>query len=78
MKKILLVFAASLLACCTAMAQRLPGGASPDHYSLAVNVNFANNTFDGDETINLQLSKPGNTITLNAVEIDFHLSLIHI
>ncbi len=72
MKKILLVFAASLLACCTAMAQRLPGGASPDHYSLAVNVNFANNTFDGDETINLQLSKPGNTITLNAVEIDFH------
>ena len=72
MKKILLVFAASLLACCTAMAQRLPGGASPDHYSLAVNVNFANNTFDGDEAINLQLSKPSNTITLNAVEIDFH------
>jgi hypothetical protein len=23
-------------------AQRLPGGASPDHYSLTVNINFAN------------------------------------
>ncbi len=72
MKKTLLIFAAGLLACCTAVAQRLPGGASPDHYSLAVNVNFTNNTFDGDETIDLKLSKPSNTITLNALEIDFH------
>ncbi|MFZ0313096.1 MAG: M1 family aminopeptidase [Candidatus Korobacteraceae bacterium] len=72
MKKFLLIFAVGLLACCTAMAQRLPGGASPDHYSLAVNINFTNNTFDGDETIDLKLSKPSTTITLNAVEIDFH------
>jgi aminopeptidase N len=72
MKKILLVFAAGLLACCTAVAQRLPGGASPDHYSLAVNVNFTNNTFNGDESIDLKLSQSTNTITLNAVEIDFH------
>ncbi len=72
MKRTLLVFAAGLLACCTAVAQRLPGGASPDHYALSVNINFSNNTFDGDETIDLKLSKPTNTITLNAVEIDFH------
>ena len=72
MKRTLLVFAAGLLACCTAVAQRLPGGAAPSHYSLGVNINFANNTFDGDETINLTLSKPSNTITLNALEIDFH------
>ena len=72
MKRTLLVFAAGLLACCTAVAQRLPGGASPNHYSLAVNINFATNTFDGDETINLKLGKPTNTITLNALEIDFH------
>ena len=72
MKKTLLVFAAGLLLCCTAFAQRLPGGASPEHYSLTVNVNFPNNTFDGDETINLDLSKPTTSITLNAVEIDFH------
>ncbi len=72
MKRILLVFAAGLLACCTAVAQRLPGGASPDHYSLAININFPTNSFEGDETIDLKLSKPSNTITLNAVEIDFH------
>ena len=72
MKRILLVLAAGLLACCTAFAQRLPGGASPNHYSLAVNINFSNNTFDGDETIDLNLTKPSNTITLNALEIDFH------
>jgi aminopeptidase N len=72
MKKILLVFVAGLLACCTAMAQRLPAGAAPDHYSLAVNINFSDNTFEGNETIDLKLSKPANTITLNAVEIDFH------
>ncbi len=60
------------MACCTAFAQRLPGGAIPDHYSLTVNVNFPNNSFDGDETINLKLDKPANTIILNALEIDFH------
>src|SRR5271157_4565072 len=72
MKRILLVFAAGLLACCTAVAQRLPGGANPDHYALTVNMNFSNNTYEGDETIDLKLTKPSNTITLNALEIDFH------
>jgi len=72
MKRILLVFAAGLLVCCTAVAQRLPGGANPDHYALTVNMNFSNNTYDGDETIDLTLTKPSNTITLNALEIDFH------
>src|ERR1700755_877627 len=72
MKKPLLIFVVALLACCSAVAQRLPGGATPDHYSLTVNVNFPNNSFDGDETINLKLDKPTNTITLNALEIDFH------
>ena len=72
MKKSLLVVAVGLLTCCTAFAQRLPGGATPDHYSLTVDVNFPTNSFDGDETINLKLDKPSNTITLNALEIDFH------
>jgi len=72
MKRTLLVFAAGLLACCTAVAQRLPGGASPDHYALTININFPANSYDGDETIDLKLAKPTRTITLNAVEIDFH------
>ncbi|MGA3316410.1 MAG: hypothetical protein ABSC64_08210 [Candidatus Korobacteraceae bacterium] len=72
MKRTLLVFAAGLLTCCTAVAQRLPGGASPDHYSLAITIHFPDNTFGGDETIDLKLAKPTRTITLNAVEIGFH------
>src|SRR5271165_6424105 len=72
MKNYLLVFAAGLLACCPALAQRLPGGASPDHYALTVNINFTTNSYEGDEAIDLQLSKPSDTITLNALEIDFH------
>ncbi|MGB8769290.1 MAG: M1 family metallopeptidase, partial [Candidatus Korobacteraceae bacterium] len=72
MKRTLLVFAAGLLVCCSAVAQRLPGGASPNHYSLVININFPTNSYDGDETIDLTLTKPSNTITLNALEIDFH------
>src|ERR1035441_4056799 len=72
MKPTLLVFTAGLLACCTAVAQRLPGGASPDHYALTININFPTNSYEGDETIDLKLAKPTKTITLNAVEIDFH------
>jgi len=72
MKQILLAFAAGLVACCGAVAQRLPGGANPDHYALTVNMNFPTNTYEGDEMIDLTLAKPSNTITLNAVEIDFH------
>src|SRR5271165_6468624 len=72
MKRILLVSVAGLLACCAAVAQRLPGGANPHHYALTVNMNFPTNTYEGDEMIDLTLAKPSNTITLNAVEIDFH------
>ena len=61
-----------LLFACAASAQRLPGGAVPDHYALTFAINFPANTFEGDETIDLKLTKPTSTITLNAVEIDFH------
>ena len=72
MKKALLVSLMGLLACGTMFAQRLPGGASPENYSLTVNVNFPTNSFDGDETIKVKLDQATNTITLNALEIDFH------
>ena len=71
MKRLLLSLACLLLTG-AALAQRLPGGAAPDHYALTFTINFPTNTFEGDEKIDLRLSKPGNSITLNAVEIDFH------
>jgi aminopeptidase N len=72
MKRSLLTGVLGLLACGTALAQRLPGGIYPDHYSLNFTIHFADNNFDGDETIDLKLDKPSTTITLNAVEITFH------
>ncbi len=72
MKRLLLACGMALLACCTAFAQRLPGGATPSHYNLSFTINFSTNSFDGDESIDLTLAKPSNTITLNALEIDFH------
>ena len=72
MKRIVLVAVAALLVTSAALAQRLPGGAVPDHYALRFAINFSTNSFEGDETIDLRLTKPGNTITLNALEIDFH------
>jgi len=72
MKKLLLALVAGLIAACPAAAQRLPGDAFPDHYALTVNINFPTDSYEGDETIDLRLTKPSDTITLNALEIDFH------
>ncbi len=72
MKRIFFSCAITLLACCTAFAQRLPGNATPSHYNLSFNINFPTNSFEGDESIDVMLAKPSNAITLNAVEIDFH------
>ena len=72
MKKILLLCALTFLLAIACFGQRLPGGVSPDHYSLTFDIHFPTNTFDGDETIDLHLAKPSTTITLNALEIDFH------
>jgi aminopeptidase N len=72
MKRSLFLIIVGLLVSCAATAQRLPGGAVPDHYSLTFAINFSTNGFEGDETIDLRLTKPANSITLNALEIDFH------
>jgi aminopeptidase N/puromycin-sensitive aminopeptidase len=72
MKRILFTCGMAMLACCTAFAQRLPGGVTPSHYSLSFDIHFANNSFDGDESIDVMLASPSKSITLNALEIDFH------
>src|SRR3974390_62851 len=72
MKTVLLLALVCALLLGAAFAQRLPGGATPNHYSLTFAINFSTNSFEGDETIDLQLTKPSSAITLNALEIDFH------
>jgi len=54
-----------------AMAQRLPGGVGPLHYAMTLTPDLKAATFTGDETIDVVLSKPTSTITLNAAFINF-------
>ncbi len=53
------------------MAQRLPQTVQPEHYSLALTPDLKAATFTGDETIDVTLTEPSKTITLNAAEITF-------
>ena len=54
-----------------AHAQRLPGGAHPEHYSLTLTPDLNAATFTGEETIDVVLDAPSRAITLNAIEIKF-------
>jgi puromycin-sensitive aminopeptidase len=51
-------------------AQRLPGGVTPEHYSLAFTPDLQKAVFSGEETIDVQIAQPGKTITLNAIELE--------
>lgn len=52
-------------------AQRLPQTAVPDSYQLSLNPDFSNNTFAGEETIQVRVLKPTSAIVLDAADIDF-------
>jgi len=54
-----------------ASAQRLPDTVRPDHYSLTLTPDLKAATFTGSEKIDVQLQKPVDSITLNAIEIKF-------
>lgn len=53
------------------VSQRLPHTAVPDHYSLTFTLHFDNDTFSGDEIIDLRILQPASALTLNAAEIEF-------
>ncbi len=54
-----------------ATAQRLPDTVRPKHYSLILTPDLGSATFTGSETIDVQILKPVDSITLNAIEIKF-------
>ena len=65
----------SLLTVCmlpaSGYAQRLPTNVTPHHYDLSVAPELGTATFTGSERIDVTLTTPSRTITLNAAEIAF-------
>jgi len=54
-----------------ARAQRLPTNVIPTHYTLKLTPDLKAATFSGDEAIDVNISEPTRSITLNAIEIHF-------
>ena len=70
MKRILFL-TTMLLAASFCVAQRLPPTALPISYKLTFAPDLTNNTFSGDETIEVRVLKPTIDIVLNAADINF-------
>ena len=76
MKQLSALLAFFVLTLSLAAAQRLPQVARPDNYKLTFTPDLEKATFEGEETITIQVLKPTTEITLNAAEIDFHEVII--
>ncbi len=76
MKKLFLVL--SLVLALPLAAQRLPGNAVPESYDLTFTPDFASNSFAGQAAIKLKLLQPSSTIVLNAAEIEFADTMVHL
>lgn len=63
--------AACMSAATSAKGQRLPDTVRPQHYSLVLTPDLKSATFTGSEKIDVQIEKPVDAITLNAIEIKF-------
>jgi len=72
MKRICAIVACTVVVFSVAVAQRLPEVARPENYKLTFTPDLEKATFDGDETIAIQVLKPTSQITLNSADIDFH------
>ena len=72
MKRILVVLTFIAVTFTMAHAQRLPQIATPENYKLIFAPDLDKASFEGDETIAIEVLKPTTEITLNAVDIDFH------
>src|ERR1700720_2730778 len=71
MKHFLFLVASFFLIASTSSAQRLPQIAVPESYQLSLAPDFSNNTFAGEETIQVQVLKFTTEIVLHAKDINF-------
>src|SRR5712672_3470652 len=59
-----------------AIAQRLPFGLSAKHYALTFTPDLQKATFTGDETLDVEVNKAANELTLNSAELEFQEATI--
>ena len=71
MKRIYVCFLVVLGLSIFGQAQRLPETATPSSYKLTFSPNFTNDSFGGDEVIEVKVATPTPKIVLNAAEIEF-------
>src|SRR5436305_1502151 len=64
-KRLLLIAFAAL----PLSAARLPQSVIPSHYTISIEPNFANDTFRGEETIDVDVKEPVTSIVLHAVQL---------
>jgi aminopeptidase N/puromycin-sensitive aminopeptidase len=67
-----LLFAALLVAALPLAAARLPQSVIPDHYAITITPDLPSEKFSGQETIDVTLKEPVDTITLHSADLVMH------
>jgi aminopeptidase N len=67
-----LLFSALLLAAVPLAAARLPQSVVPDHYAITITPDLPIEKFSGNETIDVTIKEPVDTITLHSADIVMH------
>ena len=67
-----LLFSALLLAAVPLAAARLPQSVIPDHYAITITPDLPTEKFSGNETIDVTVKEPVDTITLHSADIVIH------
>jgi aminopeptidase N len=72
MKRLLAAAAGLLLATLPLTAARLPVSVIPDRYAITITPDLAAEKFSGQETIDVDIKEPIDTITLHSVDLELH------
>ncbi|HXH91993.1 MAG TPA: M1 family peptidase, partial [Thermoanaerobaculia bacterium] len=67
-----LLAAVIFLAALPLAAARLPKSVIPDHYAISITPDLAAAKFSGQETIDVDIKEPVDTITLSSVGLELH------
>jgi len=67
-----LTAAVLFLAALPLAAARLPKSVIPDHYAISITPDLVTEKFSGQETIDVDIKEPVDTITLNSADLEMH------